>query len=315
MSHEISPADHARAVLNVLEDFAGDKTLLEDTQRAILNILEDFGGEKDRLESTQRAVLNILEDFREEKVRLTDMQRAVINILEDLAIERDRLEATKAEVVRSEQTVRSSLREKEVLLKEIHHRVKNNLQVISSLLSLQARYLVDPAARDIFSESQNRVQSIALVHEKLYQSAALSHVDFGVYVTTLIENLFHTFDAAERGIELETDLGGARLTIDLAIPCGLVVNELLTNALKHAFPDGRGGTITVRMSQTDTETELAVAADGVGVPDAMDPRYTGSVGLVVLYTFAEQIEAEVEVVRRPGTTFRLRFPRGREQLS
>ncbi len=284
----------------------------EEYSRAVLNILEDFSDEKLRLQDTQTAVLNILEDFSDEKQHLTDMQRAVMNILEDLAIEKDRLEQTKAEVVRSEQQVRASLREKEVLLKEIHHRVKNNLQVISSLLSLQARYLADPAAREIFVESQNRVQSIALVHEKLYQSADLGHVVFGDYVTTLVDSLFHTFNAARRGIRRVVNLGGVRLAIDLAIPCGLVVNELLTNCLKHAFPEGRGGTITISMSHQRGRAELVVADDGIGLPADLDPASTGSLGLDLVFTFAEQLGAEVDVRRQPGTTFTFRFPLAEE---
>src|ERR1700687_2236567 len=130
--------------------------------------------------------------------------------------------------------LRASLKEKEVLLKEVHHRVKNNLQVISSLLNLQARHLNDPAAREIFNESQNRVLSIALVHEKLYQSADLSHIDFAEYVAVLVDNLLHTHDATKRGIVRELELGGTRLTIDLAIPCGLIITELITNCMKHA---------------------------------------------------------------------------------
>jgi len=259
LEQQPGPPEQARAVLNVLEDFVAEKGRLQDTQTAVLNILEDYGLEKQRLEETERAVLNILEDFGSEKARLEDMQTAILNILEDfgsekerlenmqtailnilddLATEKARLEETQKEVVRSEQTVRASLREKEVLLKEIHHRVKNNLQVISSLLNLQARYLNDPAAREIFNESQNRVLSIALVHEKLYQSADLSHIDFAEYVAVLVDNLLHTHDATKRGIVRELELGGTRLTIDVAIPLpGLIKRQaarmIISTALRE----------------------------------------------------------------------------------
>jgi two-component sensor histidine kinase len=301
-------SEYARAVLNILEDFAAEKERLQDTQRAILNILEDSGLEKLRLEETERAVLNILEDFGSEKRRLEDTQKAVLNILDDLGVEKSRLEDSQREVVRSEQAVRGSLREKEVLLKEIHHRVKNNLQVISSLLNLQARYLTDPAAREIFNESQNRVQSIALVHEKLYQSANLSHIDFAEYVVSLVDNLFHTHDAAERGIRRELDLGGVRLAIDLAIPCGLIINELITNCLKHAFRGRPGGVVEIAMHRLDGGAlELVVADDGNGMPADLDPRHTQSLGLDLVFTFAEQIEAEVAIAREGGTRFRFTF--------
>jgi two-component sensor histidine kinase len=241
-----------------------------------------------------RAVVNILEDFADEKQRLKETERAVLNILDDLASEQK-------EVVHT-------LREKEVLLKEIHHRVKNNLQVISSLLSLQARYLADPAARAIFNASQSRVQSIALVHEKLYQSANLSHIDFAEYVLDLIDNLFHTHGAAERGIVRQLDLGGTRLAIDLAIPCGLIINELITNSLKHAFPAGRGGVLEIVLRHVDSKRlELCVADDGVGMPADLDPRKTESLGLDLVFTFAEQIDARVDIIREGGTRFCFTF--------
>jgi PAS domain S-box-containing protein len=208
----------------------------------------------------------------------------------------------------AEQQIRNSLREKEVLLKEIHHRVKNNLQVISSLLNLQARYLPEAKSRSLFGEAQRRVQSIALVHERLYQSKDLSHVGFDEYVRALIENLFYTQDAASRGIEASLRLGAVRLSIDAAIPCGLIVNELVTNALKYAFPEGRHGTIEIRMS-TDADgcVELQVSDDGVGLPPELNPRETASLGLELVFAFAQQIDAQVEVLREHGTGFRFHF--------
>ncbi|HSY38505.1 MAG TPA: histidine kinase dimerization/phosphoacceptor domain -containing protein [Polyangia bacterium] len=276
--------------------------------QALGNILEDFGAEKLRLEDTQRAILNIADDGEAERALLRESQRAVLNVLDDLGAEKALLEKTQIAVLRSEQTVRASLKEKEVLLKEIHHRVKNNLQVISSLLNLQARYLPDPAARAIFSQSQNRVQSIALVHERLYESADLSHVDFGKYLAVLLDNVFDTYDAAGRGIVNVIDVGDVHLTVDVAIPCGLIVNELVTNAIKHAFPNGRTGEIRVSLSESPEGTlNLSVQDDGVGIPAGVDPRHTVSLGLDLVVTFAEQLNAEVTITRTNGTCFGFRF--------
>jgi two-component sensor histidine kinase len=283
----------------------------EEYSMAVLNILEDFAEEKTRLQETQKTVLNILEDASLEKQRLQDMQKAVLNILDDLAVEKTRLEETQQEVVRSEHAVRVSLKEKVFLLKEIHHRVKANLQVVSSLLSLQARHLSDPAAREIFSESQNRVLSIALVHEKLHQSANLSHVNFTEYISELVENLFYMYNAVGRGIARAIDVGGVQLPIDLAIPCGLIVNELVTNALKHAFPSGRTGTLQVVLKQSGAgRLELSVGDDGIGLPKDLDPRQTQSLGLDLVFTFAEQLEATVDITREGGTCFRFLFSEG-----
>jgi two-component sensor histidine kinase len=302
------PAAYVQALVNILEDFAAERQWQDQSQKAVLNILDDFGAERHRLEATQKAILNIAEDGETERQRLRETQRAVLNILDDLGTEKALLEKTQGEVVRSEKAMRGSLREKEVLLKEIHHRVKNNLQVISSLLNLQARYLPDPAAREIFRASQHRVQSIALVHEKLYQSADLSHVDFGDYTVALLDNLFETFDAGHRGISKTIDIGATRLSVDIAIPCGLIVNELVTNALKHAFPGRREGTVRVVLrEEADGTLDLTVGDDGVGLPEGMDPRKTSSLGLDLVFTFADQLNAEVEIGRQGGSFYRFRF--------
>ncbi len=145
---------------------------------------------------------------------------------------------------RAEEQIRNSLHEKEVLLKEIHHRVKNNLQVVSSLLSLQSGYPRVESVRDLFVESQNRVKSMALIHEKLYQSQDLANIDFSDYIESLAHHLFHSYTANPDLVTLKTDVD-VSLDIDHAIPCGLIVNELLSNALKHAFPDSRRGIMTL----------------------------------------------------------------------
>jgi two-component sensor histidine kinase len=278
--------------------------------RVVLNILEDSGVERTRLLDTQKAVLNMLDDFDQEKAHLLETQKAVLNILEDLAAEKQHLEAAQTEVLRSADAVKKSLFEKEILLKEVHHRVKNNLQVISSLLLLQARQIVDPKAREMLGESQNRVRSIALVHEKLYQSSDLAHIELGEYVESLADNLFQTYDAGARGISRVVDVR-ARMTIDAAIPCGLIINELITNSLKHAFPPGRTGTVRVIAGEVDGRLEITVEDDGVGLPENVNPRGGHSLGLDLVFTLARQIKLEVHIARKGGTTFRFNPGEGR----
>lgn len=309
----LSADNYISAMLNILDDFSAEKRRLESTQKAILNIMEDFGDEKTRLEATQRAVLNILEDAGAERRRLEEMQKAVFNILDDLEAEKTRLQNTQQDLVASERAIRLSLHEKEVLLKEVHHRVKNNLQIISSLLSLQARYFTDQPAREIFAESQHRVQSIALVHEKLYRSSNLAAIDFGDYLGTLARNLFDALDGQRRGIKLDLDVVDVPLAIDIAVPCGLIVNELLTNSLKHAFPRDRTGTIRVGLRNLSTDQfVLVVADDGIGLPKDLNLRRTRSLGLELVYTFADQLGAKTEVKGEIGTLYRFKFSVSKE---
>ncbi len=197
--------------------------------------------------------------------------------------------------------------EKEVLLKEIHHRVKNNLQVISSMLNLQARRVQDRELASAFEESQQRIHTIALVHERLYQSRDLSNIGIDDYLKSLVENVMYAQNARERGITAHTDVAGISLPIQLAIPCGLIVNELITNAVKHAFPTGTGGTINVSMKSVGGRIELAIADDGVGLPPGLDPAKADTLGLDLVYAFAEQLDAELDIRSGKGASFTLRF--------
>ncbi|MGE3763598.1 MAG: CHASE domain-containing protein, partial [Kofleriaceae bacterium] len=199
--------------------------------------------------------------------------------------------------------------EREALLKEIHHRVKNNLQVISSMLNLQARRITDPRFKNVFDESQQRIQTIALVHERLYQSRDLAAIGFDDYLKSLVANVMSAQNAAARNVTATTDVEGISLPIQRAIPCGLIVNELVTNALKHAFPDGRAGSIAVTMKPSGDHVELVVSDDGVGLPSSLDPAKAKTLGLDLVYTFAEQLDATVDVTSTTtGASFTLRFP-------
>ncbi|HET6336854.1 MAG TPA: PAS domain S-box protein [Polyangiales bacterium] len=207
----------------------------------------------------------------------------------------------------AERELRASLLEKDVLLKEVHHRVKNNLQVISSLLSLQAMQLLDPGIRQRLLESQNRVQAIALVHEKLYRSEKLSHIAFGEYAEALVAELAQTHSAAANGIKLSLDMGDVHIGVDAAIPLGLMLNELVSNALKHAFVGSPSGLVEVRLTAADGRLTLSVADDGIGLPPGLDPRNASTLGLDLVFTFAEQLEAEVEIETGAGTRFSISF--------
>ena len=208
----------------------------------------------------------------------------------------------------AEERIKTSLREKEALLKEIHHRVKNNLQVVSSLLGLQSRSVADPEMRKMFRESQNRIHSMALLHECLYQSENLSQVSLPDYIRELAAHLFHSYGVAPERIHLRTNLDRLALNLDAAVPCGLIVNELVSNSLKYAFPDGREGEIRIELRETrHGVTQLVVADNGVGLRSDLDWTTTKSLGLRLVRTLAQQLGAKIEVISQQGTEVQVTF--------
>jgi len=208
----------------------------------------------------------------------------------------------------AEETIRASLKEKEILLREIHHRVKNNMQVVSSLFNLQMEHLSDENARRMLKEGQLRIRSMALIHEQLYKASDLSKIEFAPYIRNLAKHLFGFFKTDQTKVGLETDLEDLRLDINTAVPCGLLVNELISNVLKHAFPEGRKGTVRVTLRRKkDGMLELCVADDGVGFPEIFDLRDVGSFGLQIVNLIAEQLEAKIGLERRNGTVFTVTF--------
>jgi PAS domain S-box-containing protein len=214
---------------------------------------------------------------------------------------------------RAEEMIQASLREKEALLKEIHHRVKNNLQVTSSLLRLQAAAITDPGAKEVFRESENRIRSMALVHEKLYQSTDLSRIDLADYLRSLAELLYRGSTITPDKVEIDVTGGDIYLEIDDAIPCGLIVNELLSNALKHAFPDNRAGRIEIHVAKRDDGSVfLSVRDDGAGLPAGFRMEAAGTLGLQLVGELVQQIDGTIEVKRRgDGTEFDVVFHRKR----
>lgn len=199
-------------------------------------------------------------------------------------------------------------REKEVLLKEIHHRVKNNLQIISSLLNLQANRVTDSRTLQALSDSQARVRSMALIHERLYQSQSLAKIDFGEYVKSLATDLFRSYRHNITGTQLEIQVDEVILDLDQAVSCGLILNELMTNALKYAFPNGREGTIRVELRvKPERVLSLQVADDGIGVPSDFDTLHTNSLGLQLVNNLVSQLNGTIDIERSEGTSFRISF--------
>jgi PAS domain S-box-containing protein len=208
----------------------------------------------------------------------------------------------------AEKALEASLREKEALLQEVHHRVKNNLQVISSLLNLQADYVNDPQALQAFQDSQNRIRSMALIHERLYQSRNLAQIDFAEYIRSLSASLFRSYGVEERGIVLDIQASEVLLKIDAAVPCGLILNELISNALNHAFPQERKGRVCVDLRAQQGQVVLTVADDGVGLPPEVDVFNPDSLGLQLVNALVDQVDGTLALERGNGTTFRLTFP-------
>ena len=215
------------------------------------------------------------------------------------------------ERMEDEKKIQDSLKEKETLLKEVHHRVKNNLQVISSLLRLQSTYIKDPKAMDMFLETQNRIRSMALIHEKLYQSGDLEKVYVPGYFKMLANDLFQLYGATARHIELKLKMQDVSLSLGTAVPCGLIVNELLSNALKYGFPPGHPGQACVKIGLSrmrGRKLHLYIEDNGIGLPEALDFRKVSTLGLHLVHILAEdQLGGRVRIVRRNGTAFHLVF--------
>ena len=209
----------------------------------------------------------------------------------------------------AEEALRSALKEKEVLLREIHHRVKDNLQVISSLLNLQAAGVKDKQALEMLKESQSRVRSLALIHEKLYRSEDLVGIDFAGYIDSLAADLFRSYGVNSEAIALKINVDQVSLDVDTAMPCGLIINELVSNSLKHAFPAGKEGEIRIELrADNGNGLTLIVSDNGVGFPKGLDFRRTESFGLQVVCTFTDQLGGAIGLRRSGGTEFKVEFP-------
>ncbi|MGH8056239.1 MAG: sensor histidine kinase, partial [Candidatus Entotheonellia bacterium] len=248
-------------------------------------------------------IIGLRGSYRWLEMRAVPFRNASEDTLVLLGITRDITQRKAAE-----ERILGALREKEVLLKEIHHRVKNNLQIVSSLLSLQANQIQDQQAREMLKETQRRVKSMSFIHERLYRSSNLAQIDFAEYIRELANDLLHSYHISADRITLGLTLADALLSIETALPCGLILNELISNCLKHAFPAGRTGEIRIELhSRPDGMFVLTVSDNGIGLPQGLDFRTTTSLGLQLVVTLTEQVRGTIELDRHEGTTFRLLF--------
>jgi PAS domain S-box-containing protein len=221
----------------------------------------------------------------------------ILGIYEDITVRKQDEEALKA-----------ALQERDVMLREIHHRVKNNIQIISSLLRLQSRNIKDEKALEMLNESQNRIKSMALIHEKLYQSQDFARIDFSDYIDKMVTHLFAMYNVEAGRVRSRVEAKNIQLDINRAIPCGLIINELVTNALKHAFPEGKEGELLIRMGQKEGDTfELSVKDTGVGLPLNLDPSKTKTLGMQIVRDLVKQLGGSIQIQRSAGTEFVIRI--------
>jgi len=212
------------------------------------------------------------------------------------------------EKTRAEAVLLHTLNEKEMLLREIHHRVKNNLQIVSSLLRMQARKCDDEKTRQVLRESQSRIQAMALIHESFRRPENPVAITVREYFQDLAMNLFETYSVDPEELTLDCKFADLKLMIDTATPCGLIINELLTNSLKHAFPDGKPGTITIEFSRKDDEITLRVGDNGVGLPQDFDPNESETQGLMLVKNLVEnQLDGTIKIESNGGARFEIRF--------
>ncbi len=208
-----------------------------------------------------------------------------------------------------EQRIQAALQEKDLLLGEIHHRVKNNLQIVHSLLDLQSTRIADPVVLGMLMDSQNRVRSMALIHQTLYQSKDFAKVDFGNFLEALVPTLVASYGVDSGSVRLRVEVDEVYLPINAAIPCGLLVNELITNALKHAFPDGRSGEVVVCVAYAGQgQVRLEVSDDGVGISEDADFAQSETLGLSLVTLLSKQLEGRLTIKRARPTRFTLDFP-------
>jgi two-component sensor histidine kinase len=272
------------------------------TERFVLVLVEDLTWEKKQLELTRRHQEELKQAHAELEKRV-DQRTAQLKRTNEI-LQQEILERKKGET-----QIRASLREKEVLLNEVHHRVKNNLQIVSSLLALQGARTDDERFADVMKDSQNRIRSMSMIHEQLYSSKNLSKIDFSHYVKNLIRTLLESYSHMRSMVALDLRLDEVNLGVDTALPCGLIINELVSNCLKHAFPENRKGKVVVKLRRRQPNVyELSIADDGIGLPEEINYHQAESLGLKLVTNLAEsQLGGRLGIKVAGGTAVKIVF--------
>jgi two-component sensor histidine kinase len=238
----------------------------------------------------------------------TVLEQRVKERTEALSKTNDALEEENAQRLEAEGKLQSSYDEKVLLLKEIHHRVKNNLQIIVSLLRLQKRQIADTATQQQILDSESRIRSMALVHEKLYRSTDFSSIDFDDYLKTLVNQLVRLYATNTGQIRIDVNMRGISVDINQSIPLGLIMNELISNAMKYAFPEGRPGELSISGMQQGESNVFTVRDNGIGIPEDFDWRTTKSLGMHLVIMLTDQLNGTIELEKGEGTQFRITLP-------
>lgn len=207
----------------------------------------------------------------------------------------------------AQNSLSDALNEKKILIREIHHRVKNNMQIIASLLNLQKSFVDDENTNNVLKESQNRIKSMAMVHERLYQSPDLTHINISEYIGKLVVDLFYSYSIFDDQVTVTLEIDDLNLNVETAIPCGLLINEIVSNSLKYAFPESRKGNLSISLKARDKWNELIISDDGVGFPEELDFKNTTTLGLQLVNNLVEQLEGEIILDRSQSTSFKIRF--------
>lgn len=291
----VSPIVTSHGIVG-LQGISRDVDIRRENEKKLQLLTMDLQIANAALHKSKQATLNLMQDALEARAAAEqtnqDLQREM------------------AENKRAEEQIKASLLEKEVLLREIHHRVKNNLQVISSLISLQSDSLNDHRLNDVFGDVRDRVRAMALVHEKLYESGSLSRLNVADYVASLLHYLLRAYGSVAKNIALHLDIAQVELPIVTAVPCGLIINELVSNAIKHAFANSNCGELLVSLQPVPETTRvcLRVRDNGSGLPEGFDWRQSQSLGLRLVHILTRQLQGTVEAESDKGTEFIVTFP-------
>ena len=279
-----------------------------------LNELVDaFNGMCESLRNYYQQLNQELKLRQEAETKLMEYQdhleEQVAQRTKDLSSTNQKLEEEISERIKAEKKLKASLEEKEVLLEEINHRVKNNMQIISSMIRLQFRNQTNPDLEIHLNDIQQRIQTMSLVHEKLYQSKSLSKINLPEFIRDLSGELMASYGTNETQIQLELELENINLEMGLTIPCGLIINELITNAIKYAFPDHTKGTLKIALRHESTNRiRLTVEDDGPGLPEGVDWQHSKGIGLRLIHILSNQIQGDYQFQTLDGTSFSLIFP-------